>query len=404
MDLAMPCPRRALLTLLASRTSQPGVALTALPGATRRSIRSVVSSVRCQRGRPAPNQGLKESTFIEAIGKAWGCELTCGFDDNKSFAESLQGGWICEIPELQGFSKAETASIKAMVSRQVDGARPAYGRLVQDFPRKRVFMGSTNDNDYLRDATGGRRFWPIKCTVDRIDADRLEREIDRIWGEAVADRAMRTAQPHGTLPLYMADEAAAGEARLLQDSRRAETPEDILAGEMRAALDEMRRDGRKGEMPGVVPPDLVPRPRLAGEGFAGAGTAGRTRSTMLRASSGLRERSRTPIPKPDGPNCRWSTDFVHDQLANSRRFRVLTIIDDVTKECLAAVPDTWLSGKLVVHEMDALIARPGAIVNDNGAEFTSAAVLAFTPAAKLDWRYTRPGKPTRNALPQSSSP
>ena len=55
------------------------------------------------------------------------------------------------------------------------------------------------------------------------------------------------------------------------------------------------------------------------------------------------EVARTPIPRPDGPNSRWSTDFVHDQLANGRRFLVLTIIDYVTKECLAAVPDTSLS-------------------------------------------------------------
>jgi len=114
--------------------------------------------------------------------------------------------------------------------------------------------------------------------------------------------------------------------------------------------------------------------------------------------------ARTPIPRPDGPNSRWSTDFVHDQLANGRRFRVLTIIDDVTKECLAAVPDTSLSGKRGVREMNALIARrgrPGAIVSDNGTEFTSAAVLAFTQAAKLDWRYIAPGKPTQNAFAES---
>ena len=114
--------------------------------------------------------------------------------------------------------------------------------------------------------------------------------------------------------------------------------------------------------------------------------------------------ARTPIPKPDGPNSRWSTDFVHDQLANGRRFRVLTIIDDVTKECLAAVPDTSLSGKRVVRELNALIARrgrPGAIVSDNGTEFTSSAVLAFTQAAKLDWRYIAPGKPTQNAFAES---
>ena len=114
--------------------------------------------------------------------------------------------------------------------------------------------------------------------------------------------------------------------------------------------------------------------------------------------------ARTPIPRPDGPNSRWSTDFVHDQLANGRRFRVLTIIDDVTKECLAAVPDTSLSGKRVVQEMSALITRrgrPGAIVSDNGTEFTSSAVLAFTQAAGLDWRYIAPGKPTQNAFAES---
>ena len=95
---------------------------------------------------------------------------------------------------------------------------------------------------------------------------------------------------------------------------------------------------------------------------------------------------------------------MHDQLANGRRFRVLTIIDDVTKECLAAVPDTSLSGKRVVRELTALIARrgqPGVIVSDNGTEFTSSAVMAFTQAAKIDWRYTAPGKPTENAFAES---
>lgn len=78
--------------------------------------------------------------------------------------------------------------------------------------------------------------------------------------------------------------------------------------------------------------------------------------------------ARTPIPRPEGPNSRWSVDFVHDQLANGRRFRVLNIIDDVTKECLAAVADTSLSGKRVVRELEALIAgrgKPSVILLDN---------------------------------------
>lgn len=113
---------------------------------------------------------------------------------------------------------------------------------------------------------------------------------------------------------------------------------------------------------------------------------------------------RTPIPLAIGPNSRWSVDFVHDQLANGRRFRVLNVIDDVTKECLAAIPDTSISGKRVVREMRAVIdlrGRPGAIVSDNGTEFTSLAVLTFTQELKLDWRYIAPGKPTQNAFAES---
>ena len=89
---------------------------------------------------------------------------------------------------------------------------------------------------------------------------------------------------------------------------------------------------------------------LRGEGW----TVNHKKTQRLYGEEGLavrRRRSRrriavarTPIPKPEGPNSRWSTDFVHDQLANGRRFRVLTIIDDATRECLAAVPDTSLSG------------------------------------------------------------
>ena len=101
--------------------------------------------------------------------------------------------------------------------------------------------------------------------------------------------------------------------------------------------------------------------------------------------------ARTPIPRPEGPNRCWSTDFVHDRLADGRRFRVLAIIDDGTEECLAAVPDTSLTGKRVVREMGALIARrgrPDVIVSDNGTAFASSAVLALTrfPASYRQFR------------------
>lgn len=184
-------------------------------------------------------QGLRKSTFIGVLGKSWSGELSCDFHDNKSVVESMQGCWIQEIPELQGFSKADTTTLKAVISRQVDRARLAYGRLVQEFPRQCVFKGSTNDKEYLRDTTGGRRFWPVECRVTEIDTERLRGEIDQIWAEAVAlYDEMRKRQPHGDLPLMLKDEHAICQAKLLQDSRRSETPEDILAAEIKGVLSE----------------------------------------------------------------------------------------------------------------------------------------------------------------------
>ena len=114
--------------------------------------------------------------------------------------------------------------------------------------------------------------------------------------------------------------------------------------------------------------------------------------------------SRAPAPVPALPNQRWSLDFVHDQMITGRRFRVLNVVDDVTRECLAAVPDTSISGKRVARELTDLIAvrgKPGMIVSDNGTELTSNAVLEWCGEARIEWHYTTPGKPTQNAFVES---
>ncbi len=90
--------------------------------------------------------------------------------------------------------------------------------------------------------------------------------------------------------------------------------------------------------------------------------------------------TRAPILVEARPNARWSLDFVHDQFATGRRFRILNVVDDVTRECLAAIPDTSISGRRVARELTALISRrgrPAMIVSDNGTEFTSTAILAW---------------------------
>jgi putative transposase len=113
---------------------------------------------------------------------------------------------------------------------------------------------------------------------------------------------------------------------------------------------------------------------------------------------------RVPAPIPQGPNQRWSLDFVSDVLAHGRRFRVLGVIDDFTAECLALVADTSLSGLRVARELDAIIAlrkRPAMIVSDNGPELTSLAVLKWQQQTRVDWHYIDYGKPQQNPFAES---
>ena len=114
--------------------------------------------------------------------------------------------------------------------------------------------------------------------------------------------------------------------------------------------------------------------------------------------------ARAPAPVLALPNQRWSLDYVHDQMATGRRFRILNIVDDVTRECLRAVLDTSISGKRVVRELGDLVAERGAprmIVSDNGTELTSNAVLAWSGDAGVEWHYIAPGKPTQNGFVES---
>jgi transposase InsO family protein len=114
--------------------------------------------------------------------------------------------------------------------------------------------------------------------------------------------------------------------------------------------------------------------------------------------------TRAPILVEAKPNARWSLDFVHDQLASGRRFRVLNIVDDVTRRCLASVADTSISGVRVARELSILIDRhgkPGMIVSDSGTELTSNAILAWAAENDIRWHYIAPGKPIQNAFVES---
>jgi putative transposase len=114
--------------------------------------------------------------------------------------------------------------------------------------------------------------------------------------------------------------------------------------------------------------------------------------------------TRAPMTLPTGPNQRWSLDFVSDQFADGRRFRILVVVDDCTRECLALVADTSISGRRVARELDRLVAergRPTTIVSDNGTELTSNVILRWADENRVGWHYIAPGKPIQNAFVES---
>jgi putative transposase len=114
--------------------------------------------------------------------------------------------------------------------------------------------------------------------------------------------------------------------------------------------------------------------------------------------------TRSPMAIPQGPNQRWSPDFASDSLSCGRRFRILNVIDDFSRECLAAVVDTSLSGIRAGRELDRIAEMrgyPGMVVPDNGTELTSNAILKWQEDRKVDWHYIAPGKPMQNGLVES---
>lgn len=132
-------------------------------------------------------QGLGKSGLIAKLGGKWFSDSFTTLQGKDAY-EQVQGVWIMEVGELAGMRKAEAETIKLYISKQVDRFRPAYGRRLQEFPRQCIFIGTTNESQFLRDTTGNRRFWVVNTPDDptRSIWDDLTPETVRlIWAEAV---------------------------------------------------------------------------------------------------------------------------------------------------------------------------------------------------------------------------
>jgi len=127
-------------------------------------------------------QGARKSSALNALVGDWFVE-TGEKMGSKDFYMELQGNMIVEIAELDSFSKSETNTTKKIVSQRIDNFRPPYGSAVVSHPRQCIFVGTTNDDHYLKDATGARRYWPITC--GEIDIELIKKDREQLFAEAV---------------------------------------------------------------------------------------------------------------------------------------------------------------------------------------------------------------------------
>lgn len=131
-------------------------------------------------------QGIGKSTFLNILGKSWFSDSLTTFE-GKEAAELIQGSWIIEIGELTAMTRQETSAVKQFLSKREDIYRAAYGRRTERYPRRCVFFGTSNDSEFLKDATGNRRFWPVDVGVHQAKKsvwNQLPLEVNQVWAEA----------------------------------------------------------------------------------------------------------------------------------------------------------------------------------------------------------------------------
>jgi predicted P-loop ATPase len=194
-------------------------------------------------------QGAGKSKTIKMLFEPWFTDDLAEFG-SKDASMQVRSAWGIEVAELSAMTRSEIERVKAFITRSVDRFRPSYGRRVIEVPRQVVFFGSTNALEYLKDETGGRRFWPVRC--GRIDHDAIVRDRDQLWAEAVA-------LYNAGEPWWLTDEALLVEAREQQEHRYQEDPwhgfiaqccvaaEDVSVGEILEALGVERGRWGQGE-------------------------------------------------------------------------------------------------------------------------------------------------------------
>lgn len=244
--------------------------------------------------------GLRKSTLVEVLcGKEYFSDTPFDMSRGKEAQEQVQGIWLYEIAELSALSKGDVNAIKAFISSKVDKYRPAYGATVESYPRQCVLVGTTNDDQYLRDRTGNRRFWPVPVR-HQINTEWVQKYRDQLLAEAFAlyqqgvaytptadqekrlfapmqdSRLIETAVESRLMQLLTRDLGQAGESGIHEDARFVRIDQLVVAlgsdvAKSSAALENQIRGwlkqqgwkhGKKqiagARLPGYYRPDVWP--------------------------------------------------------------------------------------------------------------------------------------------------
>ena len=168
-------------------------------------------------------QGIGKSTFLSILGKEWFSDSLTSFEGKES-AELIQGTWINEVGELTAMTKQETNAVKQFLSKTDDIYRAAYGRRTNKYPRRCVFFGTSNEEEFLKDMTGNRRFWPVDVGVHPAKKsvwNDLPGEVDQIWAETYMYWKLGE-------PLYMSKEEEEMALEMQESHRESSGKEGII--------------------------------------------------------------------------------------------------------------------------------------------------------------------------------
>lgn len=127
-------------------------------------------------------QGIGKTRAFQIIGGTWYAEVGITADA-EDFERQLQGKILVEIAELHSFSKADQTRVKQIITKRIDRYREKYGKFAEDHPRQGILVGTTNETEWIKDQTGGRRFWPVRCGI--IDIDAIQRDREQLFAEAI---------------------------------------------------------------------------------------------------------------------------------------------------------------------------------------------------------------------------